>query len=332
MAEKAMSTVLMVRIRMTRSKAASSEGAAGGVSLRTSPRTSCFSYCPRGRLGDAEGEDRHQQGRDRQDVEGPAPAVGASHLGRDEAHQQRTGGQRQALTHAHGRVEPAAHVDRIGVGQQRTVDAVRARLRDAGTEAGQEEDQDVGGKPRGGHHQTEREGGPTDDGRAPVTVGQPPHGNNAQDEEAARDPCHEGDGAGRDVERRLDVRGKNGEPGALQIVQRDDDRQNDEGARPGRAQPLAQRDLLLARSREHVLGEQELRHGLCRQLSLGGRIDHQVSQVRCAHVIGGAGTRMDLRPSARSSDSRSPASAPPPSISAHGATARGGGADQGHDA
>ena len=51
MAEKAMRTVLIVRIRMTRSKAASSEGAAGGVSPRTSPSTSFFSYCPRGGSG-----------------------------------------------------------------------------------------------------------------------------------------------------------------------------------------------------------------------------------------------------------------------------------------
>ena len=51
MAEKAMRTVLIVRMRMTRSKAASNEGAAGGVSPRTSPSTSFFSNCPRGGSG-----------------------------------------------------------------------------------------------------------------------------------------------------------------------------------------------------------------------------------------------------------------------------------------
>ena len=39
--------VLMVRMRMIRSKAASMDGAAGGVSLMTSPKTPCFSNCPR---------------------------------------------------------------------------------------------------------------------------------------------------------------------------------------------------------------------------------------------------------------------------------------------
>ena len=51
MAEKAMSTVLIVRMRMTRSNAASNDGAAGGVSPSTSPSTSFFSNCPRGGSG-----------------------------------------------------------------------------------------------------------------------------------------------------------------------------------------------------------------------------------------------------------------------------------------
>ena len=146
-------------------------------------------------------------------------------------------------------------------------------------------------KPGGEHHQPEREGGPADDGRAPVAVGQPAHRQDAQDEESARDPGHEGDGPGRDVEGRLDVGREDGEPGGLEVVQRDDDGQDDEGACSRRAQPLAQRDLLLARPRQHVLGEQELRHRLGRQLPLGGRIDHQVRQVGRTHVVGGAGTR-----------------------------------------
>ena len=48
MAENAMSTVLIVRMRMIRSKAASIDGAAGGVSVITSPSTPFFSNCPRG--------------------------------------------------------------------------------------------------------------------------------------------------------------------------------------------------------------------------------------------------------------------------------------------
>ena len=241
------------------------------------------------------------------------------------------GGQRQALPHAHGRVEPAAHVDRIGVRQQRAVDAVGARLRDAGAEAGQEEHEDVHGESRRGHHQPEREGGPADDGRAPVAVGQPSHRHDAQDEEAARDPRHEGDGAGRDVERRLDVGSKHGKPGALQIVQRDDDGQDDEGACARSAQPLPQRDLLLARSREHVLGEQELRHRLGRQLPLGGRVDHQVGQVGRAHVVGRTRDSPGSPPSARSSNVPIPLPRPRPRAStAHGATTRGGGADPDH--
>ena len=50
-AEKAMRTILIVRMRMIRSNAASSEGAAGRVSLKTSPSTSFFSNCPRGGSG-----------------------------------------------------------------------------------------------------------------------------------------------------------------------------------------------------------------------------------------------------------------------------------------
>ena len=135
------------------------------------------------------------------------------------------------------------------------------------------------------------DGGPADDGRAPVAVGQPTHRQDAQHEESAGDPRHEGDGTGRDVERRLDVGGEDGEPGALEVVQRHDDGQDDEGACSRGAQPFSQRDLVLACSREHVLGEQELRHRFGRQLPLGSRIDHQVGQVRRTHVVGGAGTR-----------------------------------------
>ena len=51
MAENAMRTVLIVRMRKIRSNAASSDGAAGRVSVMTSPSTSFFSYCPRGGSG-----------------------------------------------------------------------------------------------------------------------------------------------------------------------------------------------------------------------------------------------------------------------------------------
>ena len=171
------------------------------------------------------------------------------------------------------------------------MDALGARLRDAGAETGQEEHEDVDGEPGHGHHQPEHEGGPADDGCPPVAVGQPAHRQDTQDEESARDTRHEGDGTGRDVERGLDVRGKDGEPLTLKIVQRDDDRQDDEGVCSHGAQSLAQRDLLLPGSGKHVLGEQELRHGLGGQLPFGSRIDHEVGQVRRAHVVGWAGTR-----------------------------------------
>ena len=290
----------------------------------TSPSTSFFSNCPRGGSRNPEGEDRHQQDRDGQDVEGPAPAVRATHLRGDEAHQQRAEGHGRAAAHPHGRVDPAAHADRVGVGQQGAVDAVGTRLRDAGAEAGQEEHEDVHGQARGEHHQPEHEGGPADDGRAAVTVGQPSHGDDAQDQEAARDAGHEGDGAGRDVKRGLDVRRQDGQSRGLEVVQGDDDGQDDEGTglptcagpragwsaprRPraacprGTGSPASTRPPAAARPPNRPPGAP-------------GRPRSEL----------GASAWPGPPASARSTELRSPRPAPPPRVTAHGAATRWGG-------
>ena len=57
-AEKAMRTVLMVRIRMIRSNAASSGRGGTSVAEDFSQHVLLFEL-PTGRLGDPEGEDRH---------------------------------------------------------------------------------------------------------------------------------------------------------------------------------------------------------------------------------------------------------------------------------
>ena len=94
-----------------------------------------------------------------------------------------------------------------------------------------------------------------------------------------------------DVEGRLDVGRQDGEPRALQVVEGDDDGQDDEGRVPGLAQALAQRDVLLARSRQEVLGEQHLRRRLAGPLTLGGLVDDQVRQVGRARGLGGTRRR-----------------------------------------
>ena len=76
-------------------------------------------------------------------------------------------------------------------------------------------------------------------GRPPEPVGQPPHRHDAQDQEAAGDTRHEGDRAGADVKRRLDVGRQDGQPRALQVVEGDDDGEDDEGREPRGAQTLA---------------------------------------------------------------------------------------------
>ena len=224
-----------------------------------------------------------------------------------------------ALAHAHGGVDPAAHVDRVGVGQQRAVDAVGARLRDAGTEAGQEEHEDVGGEARRGHHQAEDEGGPADDGRR-AGSGRPasPSGTMPRTRKPPEMPATKVMAPVETWNEDWMLGERTASPELCRLSSVTMMARTMKARAPAVRSPSRSDDLLLARSRQHVLGEQDLRHRLGRQLPLGSRIDHQMGQVGRAHVVGGAGTRRasDRRLAHRTPD---PRVRPHPARSTHGA-------------
>ena len=229
---------------------------------------------PQAERDDGDHDDRHGQ-----DVKGPAPSVGPPDHGGDSADQDRAEGGGDAGGDAHPRPDAAAHADRVGVGQEGPVHALRGRLGHPGPETSQEEQEDVRRQPREEHHDAEEERGAGDDRGAAVAVGHPAHGQDAEHQERARDAGHEHDDAGAHSERRLDVGREDAQTGALEVVQGHDESQDHERRGARLSQALAEGRPLLARPRQEVLGKEHLFLGLGRAETLLGGVGEEASQI-----------------------------------------------------
>ena len=157
--------------------------------------------------------------------------------------------------------------------------ALRGGLGHSGPETGAEEQEDVGGQPREEDHDAEEERGAGDDRSAAVTVGQPAHGQDAEHQEGAGDPGHEDDDARAHSERRLDVGREDAQAGALEVVQRHDDRQDHERRGAGLSQTLPERRPLLARPRQEILGKEHLLLVLGRAETVLGGVGEEAGQI-----------------------------------------------------
>ena len=269
-----------------RANAASSDGRHRLRVRRRSPEHVELLVLAAGGLPQAERDDGHHDDRDSQDVKGPAPPVGPPDDAGDGADQDRTEGGGDAGGDAHARVDAAAQADRIGIGQERPVHALRGRLRHPGPETGAEEQEDVGGQPREEDHDAEEERGAGDDRGAAVAVGQPAHGQDAEHQEGAGDPGHEDDDARAHSERRLDVRREDAQAGALEVVQGHDDRQDDERRSAAPSQALPQRRPLLARPRQEILGKEHLLFVLGRAEAVLRSVGEEAGQIGGAPARG----------------------------------------------
>lgn len=199
-----------------------------------------------GRLRQQERGQRHHRDGDAEQVVGPAPAVDPAHRRSDAAHEDRAEHADQPAGPARHRAHAAPDADRIGVGQQRSVDRQRVGLGDAGPEPAAEQREGVDRHPRREHQRPEDHAGHADDRAPPVAVGQPAHGHRAQHGEGHRRRRDEHDGAVADAERVADVGRQHGQHRALELVERVGDQQHDEDRRAAPAQSLAQRHLVAA--------------------------------------------------------------------------------------
>ncbi len=132
-------------------------------------------------------------------------------------------------------------------------------------------------------------------GRTPVPVGKPSHRQDSEHQEGAGDSGHEHDDARAHPERGLDVRRKDAQTGALEVVQGHDDRKDHERRGAGLSQALPQGRPLLARPRQQVLGEDDLLLGPRRPLAFLCGVGEEAGQfggtvARRGRRAGGGGS------------------------------------------
>ncbi len=234
-----------------------------------------------GRLPQPEREHRDHRHRDAEQQERPAPPVVAAHRGRDPRDDHRAQRADQARAHRQPRVDAPARADRIRVADHRSLDRDRIRLGDADTEPREEQLERARHRPAQREERCEREVGPADDRWSPVPVGHPSHGQCAEHEERARCGGEEHDGAVAHPERVAQVGSEDRKRRRLELLQRAQEQEHDEGADAPDAHGLAERDLLLPHPGQEVGGEEHLLlRGCLLRLALGLGVENRDRELR----------------------------------------------------
>ncbi len=197
-------------------------------------------------FGDAEREEREDERRDAEDVEGPPPTLVTTGDRSDPADEQRAEDPHRAAGRHRHAAEAATHADRVPVRDQRSADRAVVGLRDADTEPGEEQRERVDRLAAGEHHRPVEQVGEADDPVPAVAIGEVSHREGAEDQEGARRADHERDRPVRHVQRVGDVGREQAERSALELLQRRQEDQDDERVGAALREPLAQRHRLAA--------------------------------------------------------------------------------------
>ena len=180
--------------------AASIDGCAGFSSSMTSPSTSSFSNWPRGGSLMKNAQPGDERGRDAEDEERPAPALGAAgRWSANVAMRPTSSGLRVAehlLAEVHDRRHPGADADRVVVGDQRRVHRDVVGLGDAGRgRCIQNNMNALSAAPVRNVNAGAEQARDADDRHALHAVGEPAERDRAEREEQARRGADEHDGA-----------------------------------------------------------------------------------------------------------------------------------------
>ena len=193
------------------------------------------------RFGQQEPEDRDDADRNGQQDEHPPPGARPTDPRGEPADDQRAERAGHRPAQAEHAADTPSRRDRVGVGQKRALHRERVRLRRAHAEPSEEQGDTARREAGQRGHQTEEEVREPDDAPTPVPVGEPPHGQRAEDQERRRGGDDEDDRPVAQPERVADVGRQRAHRRDLEVVDGHDRGERGEGHRPATPERLAQR-------------------------------------------------------------------------------------------